>query len=68
MISSSFTPNSCASAIDASAFNTLCFIFNLSIHNVYDCTINYYFTDNKKKLSLDKDYFNDYISNCIYKI
>ena len=40
----------------------ICFIFNLSIHNVYNCTINYYFTDNKKKLSLDKDYFNDYIT------
>ena len=42
--------------------NALCFIFNLSIHNVYNCTINYYFTDNKKKLSLDKDYLNDYIT------
>jgi len=43
--------------------NALCFIFNLSIHNVYKCTINYYFTDNKKKLSLDKDYLNGYITN-----
>ena len=42
--------------------NALCFIFNLSIHNVYNCTINYYLTDNKKTLSLDKDYFNDYIT------
>ena len=42
--------------------NALCFIFNLSIHNVYKCTINYYFTDNKKKISLDKDYLNGYIT------
>ena len=27
--------------------NALCFIFNLSIHNVYYCTINYYFTDHE---------------------
>ena len=40
----------------------LCFIFNISIHNVSKCTINYYFTDNKKLLSLNKDYSVSYIS------
>lgn len=40
----------------------ICFLFNMSDHNMKECTINYYLTDNKKLLQ-DKNYLEDHLSH-----
>ena len=40
----------------------ICFLFNMSEHNMNECTINYYLTDNKKLLQ-DKNYLEEHLSH-----
>ena len=39
----------------------ICFLFNLSEHNVEECTINYYLVDNKKELQ-NKNYLLEHLT------
>ena len=39
----------------------ICFLFNLSEHNVKECTINYYLVDNKKELQ-NKNYLIEHLT------
>ena len=40
----------------------ICFMFNMSDHNVEICTINYYLVDNKKIIQTNKNYLEDHLS------